>query len=85
MHIAGAEAEIVVVDQLGSRFECEFQLYPHNGGFRAVLCYNRARLDDDVAARLVRDYVATAGAVAASGPLGVQVTHAGESEEDRLQ
>ena len=60
LHIAGAEAEIVVVDQLGSRFECEFQLYPQHGGLRAVLCYNRARLDDDFARRLVSDYVATA-------------------------
>ncbi len=64
LHIADAEAEIVVVDQLGSRFECEFQLYPQNGGLRAVLCYNRARLDDDLATRLVSDYVATARAVA---------------------
>jgi hypothetical protein len=32
---------------------------------RAVLCYNRARLDDEVAARLVSDYVATAEAVTA--------------------
>jgi hypothetical protein len=60
LRIAGAEAEIVVADQLGSRFECEFQLYPQYGGLRAVLCYNRARLDDDLAARLVSDYVATA-------------------------
>ena len=64
LRIAGAEAEIVVVDQLGSRFECEFQLYPQNGGLRVVLCYNRARLDDDLARRLVSDYMATAKAVA---------------------
>jgi Condensation domain len=64
LRIAGAEAEIVVVDQLGSRFECEFQLYPRAGGFRAVLCYNRARLDDDVAKRMVSEYAATAKAVA---------------------
>jgi Condensation domain len=63
LRIADAEAEIVVVDQLGSRFECEFQLYPQKGGLRAVLCYNRARLDDDLAKRLVGDYVATASAV----------------------
>jgi hypothetical protein len=67
LRIAGTDAEIVVVDQLGSRFECEFQLYPQNGGMRAVLCYNRARLDDEVAARLVADYVATAKAVTAAG------------------
>jgi hypothetical protein len=60
LRIAGTEAEIVVVDQLGSRFECEFQLYPQHGGLRAVLCYNRARLDDDFARRFVSDYVATA-------------------------
>jgi Condensation domain len=65
--IAGAKAEVVVVDQLGSRFECEFQLYPQNGGLQAVLCYNRARLDDEVATRLVSDYVATARAVAQAG------------------
>jgi hypothetical protein len=65
MRIAGTDADIVVVDQLGSRFECEFQLYPQDGGMRAVLCYNRARLDDEVAARLVSDYVATAEAVTA--------------------
>jgi hypothetical protein len=66
LHIAGTEAEIVVVDQLGSRFECEFQLYPQHGGLRAVLCYNRARLDDGFAQKLVSDYVATArGHVAA--------------------
>lgn len=64
VHVAGAEMESVVVDQLGSRFECEFQLYPHGGGLRAVLCYNRARLDDELAARLVANYVATARAVA---------------------
>jgi hypothetical protein len=69
LRIAGAEAEIVVVDQLGSRFECEFQLYPQNGGLRAVLCYNRARLADDLAVRLVTDYVATARSVAC-GQLG---------------
>lgn len=85
MRIAGARAEIEVVDQLGSRFECEFQLYPQNGGFRVVLCYNRARLADEVAARLVRDYVATAGAVAASGLRGAEVAHAGEGQEHRLQ
>jgi len=60
LRIAGAEAEIVVADQLGSRFECELQLYPQHGGLRAMLCYNRARLDDDLATRLVSDYVATA-------------------------
>jgi hypothetical protein len=64
LRVAGTTAEIVVVDQLGSRFECEFQLYPQNGGLRAVLCYNRARLADDLAMRLVSDYVATARAVA---------------------
>jgi hypothetical protein len=63
LRIAGTEAEIVLVDQLGSRFECEFQLYPQNGGLRVVLCYNRARIDDDLATRLVGDYVATARAV----------------------
>jgi hypothetical protein len=63
LRIAGAEAEIVVVDQLGSRFECEFQLYPQNGELQAVLCYNRARLDDGLAARLVKDYAATARAI----------------------
>jgi hypothetical protein len=67
LRIAAANAEIVVVDQLGSRFECEFQLYPQNGGLQAVLCYNRARLDDAVATRLVSDYVATARAVAHAG------------------
>lgn len=67
LRMAGAQAEIVVVDQLGSRFECEFQLYPQNGGLRAVLCYNRARLADDLAARLVTDYVATATAIARRG------------------
>lgn len=60
LRVAGAEAEIVVVDQLGSRFECEFQLYPHRDGLRVVLCYNRARLEDELAARLVSDYVARA-------------------------
>jgi hypothetical protein len=65
--MAGATAEIVVVDQLGSRFECEFQLYPRSVGLQAVLCYNRARLDDDVAKRLVSDYVATARAAAGRG------------------
>ncbi|MFB9235743.1 condensation domain-containing protein [Plantactinospora siamensis] len=64
LRVAGAEAEIVVVNQLGSRFECEFQLYPQHGALRAVLCYNRTRLDDALAARLVGDYVATAAAVA---------------------
>jgi len=66
LRIAGTEAEIVVVDQLGSRFECEFQLYPQHGGLRAVLCYNRARLDDDFARRFVSDYVATASLAAQS-------------------
>jgi hypothetical protein len=64
LRIAGATAEIVLVDQLGSRFECEFQLYPRDGGLRAVLCYNRARLADDLATRLVSDYVTTAATVA---------------------
>jgi hypothetical protein len=64
LRVAGTEAEIVVVDQLGSRFECEFQLYPKDGGLRAVLCYNRARLDEDLAKRLVGDYVATARVLA---------------------
>jgi len=56
LRIAGTEAEIVVTDQLGSRFECEFQLYPQARRAAAVLCYDRARLDDDFAARLVSDY-----------------------------
>lgn len=64
LRIAGADAEIVVTDQLGSRFECEFQLYPQHGGLRVVLCYNRARLDDDVARRLVEGYERTARDVA---------------------
>lgn len=63
LRVAGTEAEIVVVDQLGSRFECEFQLYPQHGGLRAVLCYNRSRLDDDLARRFVGDYVTTARSV----------------------
>lgn len=63
LRVAGAQAEIVVIDQLASRFECEFQLYPQYGGQRIVLCYNRARLDDDLAARLVGDYLAMAKAV----------------------
>ncbi|MFI6599347.1 condensation domain-containing protein [Nonomuraea sp. NPDC050536] len=63
LRVAGAEAEIVVIDQLASRFECEFQIYPQNGRHRVVLCYNRARLDDDVAKRLVGDYIATAKTV----------------------
>lgn len=67
LRIAGADAEIVVVDQIGSRFQCEFQLYPHHDGMRVVLCYNRTRLDDDLATRLVADYVATAGAVTRAG------------------
>lgn len=66
LRIAGTAAEIVVVDQLGSRFECEFQLYPHHGGLRVVLCYNRARLDDDLAQRLVSQYVARATALASA-------------------
>lgn len=72
LRMAGATAEIVVVDQLGSRFECEFQLYPRSVGLQAVLCYNRARLDDDLAKQLVSDYVATARAVAAAGHLRQQ-------------
>ncbi|WP_433213854.1 condensation domain-containing protein [Microtetraspora malaysiensis] len=63
LRVAGTQAEIVVVDQLASRFECEFQIYPQYGGQRIVLCYNRARLEDDLAKRLVGDYIATAKAV----------------------
>lgn len=64
VRIAGAEGEIVVVDQLASRFECELQLYPRGDDLRVVLCYNRARLDDDLAARLVGDYVTKARTLA---------------------
>jgi hypothetical protein len=64
LRVAGADAEIIVSDQLGSRFECEFQLYPQHGGLCAVLCYNRARLDDDVARRLVKGYERIAREVA---------------------
>lgn len=67
LRVAGTAAEIVVVDQLGSRFECEFQLYPHHGGLQAVLCYNCSRLGHDLAKRLVSRYVATARAVAGRG------------------
>ncbi|MFI6318277.1 condensation domain-containing protein [Nonomuraea sp. NPDC050556] len=63
LRVAGADAEIVVVDRLASRFECEFQIYPQYGEQRVVLCYNSARLDDHLAARLVGDYIATAKAV----------------------
>ena len=68
LRVAGTEAEIVVTDQLGSRFECEFQLYPQHGGLQAVLCYDRARLDDDFAARLVGDYLAMARELSTGSP-----------------
>ncbi|MFD1939773.1 condensation domain-containing protein [Nonomuraea mangrovi] len=64
LRVAGTDAEIVVIDRLASRFECEFQIYPQHGEQRVVLCYNRARLDDDLAARLVGDYLAMAKTVA---------------------
>jgi Condensation domain len=62
--VAGAAAEVYVVDDLGTRFECEFQLYPRDGGLRAVLFFNAARLDPRWAARLMSDYVALAAEVA---------------------
>jgi hypothetical protein len=65
--VAGATAEVVVLDELGTRFECEFQLYPRDGGMRAVLLYNRARLDPGWAAALVRDYVDAATRFATAG------------------
>lgn len=66
--IAGADAEIVVVDALGTRFECELQLYPLGGGLQAVLFYNRARLDDGWAGALLDGYVGLARRLAADVP-----------------
>jgi hypothetical protein len=63
--VAGAAVEVMVVDALGSRFECELQLYPGPAGMRAVLFYNRARLDDGWAAGLLADYVGLARRTAA--------------------
>lgn len=56
--VAGAAAEAIVVDHLGTRFECELQLYPTENGLRVVVFYNRARLDNRLAQQLLDGFVA---------------------------
>ncbi|MEY9928671.1 hypothetical protein ABH926_003310 [Catenulispora sp. GP43] len=63
--VAGAAAEAVVVDNLGTRFEAEFQLYQRFGAIRAVFFFNAARLERRWAADLLADYVALAARAAA--------------------
>jgi hypothetical protein len=64
--VAGAAAEAIIVDELGTRFECEFQLYPREGALRAVLFFNSARLSATWAAEVVTNYVSLAAQIAAS-------------------
>lgn len=64
--IAGTMAEVVLVDQLGSRFECEFQLYPRGEALHVLLSFNCARLDPEWAAKLVAEYVSSAAEIASA-------------------
>ncbi len=65
--IAGAEAEAILVEALGTRFECELQICPTAAGLRAVLFFNRSRLGDARATDLLAEFVAVLSA-AGSGP-----------------
>jgi hypothetical protein len=62
--LAGAEAEIVIPDAIGSRFELELSLVLREGRLTGVLFYNAARLAPDWARELVAGFAALAAEVA---------------------
>lgn len=62
--IAGTEAEVLVPEDIGTRFELELSLVPRSRGFRGILFYNRHRIDARWARGFAADYAASARTVA---------------------
>ncbi|MFG2603299.1 condensation domain-containing protein [Streptomyces sp. NPDC048514] len=56
----GLDLEVLVPDGVGSRFELELVLVPHDKGFHVLLFYNQGRLDEKFATELAERYVAAA-------------------------
>lgn len=57
------DVEVLVPDGVGSRMEVELVLIPRNG-FRAIVFYNRARVDDGWAEAFLSQYVTLASCIA---------------------
>jgi hypothetical protein len=64
--MANIEAEVLVPDGVGSRFDLELALVPQDGGFRAVLFYSRAHFDPAFASAFISGYASLAAAHAAT-------------------
>jgi hypothetical protein len=62
--MAKLEADVLVPEGIGSRFDLELVLVPRAGGFRGVLFYNSSRFDGRWARRFIASYAAFAAAVA---------------------
>lgn len=61
--VAGLDVELLVPEDIGSRFEVELALVPRGDGMRAAL-FHTARLSPETAADLVERYESAAAAVA---------------------
>ncbi|MEU0005704.1 condensation domain-containing protein [Streptomyces sp. NPDC006314] len=57
---ADLRLEVLVPDGVGSRFELELVLVPHDAGFHVLLFYNEGRLDEKFVTELSERYVAAA-------------------------
>jgi hypothetical protein len=64
--LGAADAELLVPDGIGSRFDMELVLIPRDGTFRVVLFYNASRLRRTWAGGFVTDFAALAAAAASS-------------------
>ena len=63
--MADVDVEVLVPDGLGTRIDLELVLVPREG-FRAILFYDRARLDGRWEQDFLRSYVALARSVAST-------------------
>lgn len=59
----GVEIEVLVPDGVGSRFELELVLVPHDGGMRVLVFFDESRLAASFADELVEGFVVLADAV----------------------
>ena len=61
--VAGLDAELLVPENIGSRFEVELALAPRGDGMRAVL-FHTPKLSPETAADLIERYESAAATVA---------------------
>ncbi|MFI6491067.1 condensation domain-containing protein [Streptomyces sp. NPDC050564] len=67
----GLDLEVLVPDGVGSRFELELVLVPHEEGFHVLLFYNEGRLDENFAREFAERYVAAAELVSKDAALSI--------------